>query len=241
MAKPPQLNIDHYGVRGTLRRIVEAFELANGKNEAKYYFADETEASNYQIPHDKYHQHKIVELVAAAGFIKLKEPNYDVSVAPHPTNKRLGVFAGIKGILSVDISNPQLSHINQLIDNAYSDEKLAVRIILDGCDVKLVASDERQVLVKPALRYQLAPHIFINHILNSTLSKEVRLDEVQEVEGLKDVDSLQEMMRRCGFNKHLKQVFTEVCTKKRLEIRNPAFLTPQQIVKLFSGLERNTT
>lgn len=239
MTKPREFNINHYGIRGSLRRITEIFELANSRDKMTYSFADNTEAAAYQVPVDQYRQYELLQSIAERGLLELGDLNYDVSLVPHPTAPTLGVFAGMKGIRSVEVFRPKLEQIGRLLNTEDEEDILHIRIMLENNDVMLVASNDQRVRIK-SLRYQMAPHIFISYVLNTALSGEIRLVDVQEVEGLHDVVDLQEMMRNCGFDKKLKNLFTSTCTKQRLRITNPIEMTRKETKRLFSRLERSS-
>lgn len=132
MPKPPALNINHYGVQGTLKRILEAIAASDSQNEVEYYFADDKEAAAYQIPTDQWRQTDLLEQVARAGLITIIDKNYDIDLVPHPTSPHLKTFAGVKGIKSAAFGKPKYKEISALLDQADGIAKAPVASVPSG-------------------------------------------------------------------------------------------------------------
>lgn len=93
------------------------------------------------------------------------------------------------------------------------------QVLIIGNRVTIKLADGRRVPISRALRTDSGPKNFIRHLFAHP-NQTVPLADVVELDGCHAVKNLTELVRRCGFDRKLKAIFFENCTRATVNLRN---------------------
>ncbi|MDB5162583.1 MAG: hypothetical protein JWN28_190 [Candidatus Saccharibacteria bacterium] len=107
---------------------------------------------------------------------------------------------------------------------------------LDGNDIYVGVKNETEQQIN-RLRTDLPPYVFIHFLINHN-GTEITRNTIKSLDGLGSISDLSELIRSCGFDKTLKDIFFPISSKDKVKFINNVPLYGDKIESFIENLKK---